>query len=150
MNFSQVKKYTGKRLVLFLHFLMMAAALLCFSCSYEFRHACKYSVHTSHWAIEEMTVIGFKKPMVSFVLCKGPMARKLVWIFLLLWWEQFWLFSFKFWSFRWTEILRIGFTGQFWWKFRFGCFHKIFVRKLPVLLVIIISFYRLWLHLLFL
>lgn len=150
VDFSQVQQNISERLVLFLHLLMMASALLCFSCTNKFWHAGKYSVHSPHRSVEEVTVVGLQKPMVSFVLCKRPMARKLVWIFLLLRWKQFWLFRFEFWSFRWTEILRIGFTGKFRYEFRFGCFHKILVGELLVFFVIIESFCGLRLTLVFL
>lgn len=60
--------------MLFLHLLMMASALLCFSGADKFFHSLEDLVRPPQVLIEEMLTIEFKKPMISLVLISGPMA----------------------------------------------------------------------------
>lgn len=100
----------------------MTSALLCLSATDESRHACKNSVHSAKASIEEVAVIDFKKPMISFVLNVGPMAKKLIRVFLFFVCEQFYLFFRCFFQ---SELVRVGFETTLWTAFRLGCFWNV-------------------------
>ncbi len=65
---AKVDKNFWEDFVFFLHFLVMTAALLCFSSAYEFSHAGKDAVHAAQTAVHEVGIVDFEEPMVPLVL----------------------------------------------------------------------------------
>jgi hypothetical protein len=83
-------------MMLFLHFLMMASALLGLSSANKFSHTCKYSVHSPQAPVHEVSVICFQKPMISLILLQGPVSKLLIWVFLFLTGAKLYFFVFIF------------------------------------------------------
>lgn len=54
---SECEEDFGEGLVLLLHFLMVATALLCFSGADELCHGGEYAVHAPEAAVHEMAVV---------------------------------------------------------------------------------------------
>lgn len=63
--------------MLFLHLLMVAPALLGLARADEERHGLEDLVHPAHMLHQEVGVVDFQKPMISFVLLEGPVANVL-------------------------------------------------------------------------
>lgn len=61
-------------MVLFLHLLMMAAALLGLSGPDEVGHCFEDFVHPSQMSVDEVVAVDLQKPVVSFVLLLKPMT----------------------------------------------------------------------------
>lgn len=93
----------------FLHFLVVASALFCFTGPYEFGHEGKDAIHSAHGSVHEVAEMNFKKPVVTFVLFDVPVAEELIGIFLFF---QHDLTEFSFLGFGGTLGFRVGF-GEF-------------------------------------
>ena len=65
---AEIEENLWEDLVLFLHFLVVAAALLCFSGADEFGHAGENAVHAAQAAVHEVGVVDLEEPVVSLVL----------------------------------------------------------------------------------
>ena len=65
-------------MIFFLHFLVVASALLGLPRSDEDRHRLEYFVHPPHMLIQEVVVVNFQEPMIPLVLLKSPVPEFLV------------------------------------------------------------------------
>lgn len=79
---SETKQNLWESLVLFLHFLVMAAALLSFTSSHEFSHTCEYPVHSPQAAVHEMAMMNLEKPVISLIFLHRPVSEQLIRVFL--------------------------------------------------------------------
>ena len=65
--FSEVDQNVGEVDVLFLHFLMVASALLGLSAANKYFHCLENLVGSSHVAVDEVLVVDLQKPMIALV-----------------------------------------------------------------------------------
>jgi hypothetical protein len=72
---------------LFLHFLVMAAALFCLSWPHKDRHRLEDLVHPPHEFVEKMMVMGLKEPVIFLIFLDRPMSQFFIRIFRLKWLE---------------------------------------------------------------
>lgn len=59
--------------IFFLHFLMMAAALLGLATANELLHCFEDFIGSAHVAVDKVLVVELQKPVVSFVFLQRPM-----------------------------------------------------------------------------
>lgn len=124
---SQVQQNFDKDLMLFLHFLVMASALLCFSTTHEFCHTCEYAVHSSQATVHEVGVVNLEKPVVSLVLLHCPVPEQLVWVPLFVLAGTLVLFLFYLTNLRGAIVLWIIFEDKFFRFLGLGCFDVTFL-----------------------
>lgn len=58
----------------FLHFLVMASALLSLSCLNKLFHSFEYFIHASHMFLKEVLAVNFQEPVISLILLVIPMS----------------------------------------------------------------------------
>ena len=62
----------GEVEIFFLHFLVVATALLCFSATDEYFHGFEDSVGSAHLVVNKVLVVNLEEPMVEFVFLGKP------------------------------------------------------------------------------
>lgn len=69
---SQLEEDLIESMIFFLHFLVMAPALLRLSGLDEYGHALEYFVCPAEVLLDEMTVVYLQEPVVQFILLLSP------------------------------------------------------------------------------
>jgi len=75
---AQIEEDLSDCMVFFLHFLMVASALLGLPGAYKNGHCLEYFIHPPHMLIQKVMVVNFQEPMVPLVLLKDPVPESLV------------------------------------------------------------------------
>jgi hypothetical protein len=123
MKFSQMQQNLTYRMVkLFLHLLVMAAALFCLSWSHKDRHRLEDLVHPPHEFVEKMMVMDLKEPVIFFILLDWPMSQFFIRILRLNWvelvdsllWVDIWRFRYFFVGFGGLRVFRSCREGRDW------------------------------------
>ena len=73
--------YRDEVVIFFLHFLVVAAALLGLPCAHKGLHGFEYFVHAAHVPVNKMFVMNLKEPVISFVLLLHPVPPVYVFLF---------------------------------------------------------------------
>ena len=68
MLLSKIEQNFGNAVILFFHFLVVTAALLCFPSPHKGCHCLENLVHPAHVFVQEMIVVDLQEPMISLIL----------------------------------------------------------------------------------
>lgn len=71
---SKLDQYLIERVILLLHFLVVASALFCFSSPDEVGHTFEDFVSAAQVFVDKMFAMELKEPMVKFILLSRPMS----------------------------------------------------------------------------
>lgn len=71
---AQFDEYLIERMIFFLHFLMMAAALLCLPSLNKICHTFEYFISSSEILVNKMFIMQLQKPMIQFILLWSPVT----------------------------------------------------------------------------
>ena len=75
---SQIYQNPGDAVVLLLHLLVMAPALLGLPGAHEGGHGLEDLVHPAHVLVQEMMIVNLKEPVIPLVLLQSPVTKFLV------------------------------------------------------------------------
>jgi hypothetical protein len=74
VSLSESFQNVGETAVFFLHFLVVASALLGFSGLNELFHSFEYFVHSPHVLVQEVLTVDFEEPVISLIFLVIPMT----------------------------------------------------------------------------
>lgn len=63
-----------KRMIFFLHFLMVTTALFSLTRAYEICHCLEYLVHPPQMTVNKMVAMYLEKPVITFILFLMPVT----------------------------------------------------------------------------
>ena len=69
-------------MIFFLHFLVVAPALLCLPGPDKSLHSLEYLVHATHVPIHKMSIVDLKKPMIFLILFVHPVTSIHIFLFI--------------------------------------------------------------------
>jgi hypothetical protein len=65
---SKIEQDSGNAVILFFHFLVVTAALLCLPGPHKGCHCLENLVHPAHMFVQEMIVVNLQEPMITLIL----------------------------------------------------------------------------------